>query len=313
MTFAFQGGEPTLAGLSFFQFFIEEAARRNASASAHIHYALQTNGILLDEVWCRFLREYGFLVGLSLDGPAEMHDLHRVDGEGKGTFKQVMEAKKLCNRTGVEYNVLMTLTNALARHPGQVWRFIRDNAIAYVQFTPCLAPLGSAAEYALTPERFARFYTQLFRLWAADWNAGWYTSVKFFDDVIRLLALGEVNACGLSGHCTPQLVVEADGSVYPCDFYMLDTYLAGDLRTSSMRAVLSSPVMTSFANDRPLLPALCRECPYRALCGGGCKRMGGAMYVSEKGHLCGYRSFLDDTMQELLAIAGQLRRGRPGE
>ena len=168
---AFQGGEPTLAGLDFFHFFVSEAERLRGKT--HVSYALQTNGTLLDDDWCAFFREHRFLIGLSLDAMQALHDQNRVDAAGKGTYARVMAAKALLEKHGVDYNILTVLTNALARHPQQVWRWLDKEDIRYVQFIPCLGGLdGGETRFSLTPERFASFYTQLFRLWSADFEKG---------------------------------------------------------------------------------------------------------------------------------------------
>lgn len=303
ITFAFQGGEPTLAGLAFFQHFVQEANRQRGAVK--IDYALQTNGMLLDESWCSFLKEHSFLTGLSLDAMKANHDAFRVDKNGHGTYKRVMAAKRLLDRCGNQYNVLMTLTNSLARHPQQTWNFVKENNIQYVQFIPCLGPLEKNADqspYALTPQRFARFYKQLLTLWLADWEKGKYISVKLIDDLVNLLSKGIVTACGLTGVCSPQVVVESDGSVFPCDFYMLDCYKAGNLCEEPLHSIFSAPQMRKFACETQE-KNFCRECQYFRMCGGGCKRMQRAVSFCEREAYCGYRDFLDFALQKLLDVA----------
>ena len=168
--FTFQGGEPTLAGLPFFRRFIENASVLNGVT---ISYALQTNGLLLNAEWCEFLKENRFLVGVSLDLPTDAHDTVRLDANGNGTYKTVAESLSLLKKHGVACNVLSTLTNSAARHPKKVWNQLVHLGIDYVQFTPCLGNLnGNRTEYALTPRRFASFYTELFRYWYADYQKG---------------------------------------------------------------------------------------------------------------------------------------------
>lgn len=159
-------------------------------------------------------------------------------------------------KAGVSFNVLCTLTNPVARHPRQVWKRLAELGIEYVQFTPCLAPLEGESLYTLTPRRFAAFYNGLFPLWLADYRAGRYRSVKLFDDVLNRLAYGTSGTCGMGGQCSPQIVVEADGSVYPCDFYCLEAYAPGQLCQSTLRNCwaakndrFSSP---SHGNARPV-------------------------------------------------------------
>lgn len=309
---AFQGGEPTLAGLDFFRHFTEKVSAMGRDV--FVSYALQTNGMLLNEEWAVFLAEHGFLVGLSLDGPAEYHNAARVDAAGCGTFKQVTSARKLLERHRIPYNVLTVLTRQTARHPQAVWKFLRDSGIGYVQFIPCLEPLDSVQNgpFALEPKIFASFYTKLFALWFNDMKKGQYTSVKLFDDIVNQLAFGMVTACGQDGRCRPQIVVEADGSVYPCDFYALDRFCMGNLSVQSLEDVMRSSQAELFRGERLPEPLMCRECRYRSFCGGGCKRMRRSVFAGMDEHTCGYRMFLDSCFDDLCRVAQTERRLRGG-
>lgn len=309
VTLAFQGGEPTLAGLDFFRFFTVEAER--VRGKAKVSYALQTNGTLLDEDWCRFFKEHDFLIGLSLDALQAIHDANRVDMAGKGSYARVHAAKALLEKHEVEYNVLTVLTNALARHPQQVWSFLCREAIRYVQFIPCLGELdGGASRFSLTPERFASFYTQLFKLWSAAFERGEYRSIKLFDDLINLLTDGSRNACGLTGQCMPQIVVEADGSVYPCDFYALDECQVGNLAETPIEGIYRKGRMAEF-RARPIKKlALCESCPYAPICGGGCPRMRREVCGLPDAKSCGYRLFLESCLPKMQLYAQRERRAR---
>lgn len=310
----FQGGEPTLAGLDFFRFFTAEAERLRGKTK--LSYALQTNGTLLDEDWCRFFKGHDFLIGLSLDATQAIHDANRVDAAGKGSYTRVRAAKALLEKHGVEYNVLTVLTGALARHPQQVWSFLCREGIRYVQFIPCLGELdGGASRYSLTPERFASFYTQLFRLWSADFERGNYRSVKLFDDLINLLVDGSRNACGITGQCMPQIVVEADGSVYPCDFYALDEYRVGNLAEETIDAIYTKAMMTAFRTRETSMLTLCEGCPYAPICGGGCPRMRREVCGAPDAKNCGYRMFLQSALDRIqrYAIRERLEKQRQTE
>lgn len=308
LTVAFQGGEPTLAGLDYFRHFVDETGKY-AGKGVEVDYALQTNGLLLDDAWCAFLREKRFLVGLSLDGPAEFHNGNRLDADLRGTFRRVAEAKERMDRHGVEYNLLTVLTNQLARHPKQIWKFLLDQGVNFVQFIPCLGPLeGEGGGYALTPERYASFYTALYALWEQEYRGGHYVSVKLFDDLINLLAFGRCNACGLLGRCQAQLIVEADGGVYPCDFYVLDEWRVGSLKEQSLRAVYESPGMERFLRREAEQPPGCGGCPYRAMCNGGCKRMRAEVFCAASDGTCGHRLLLDACGERLENMALLFRR-----
>lgn len=302
ITFSFQGGEPTLTGLGWFQDFTAKVALWQ---DIHVDYALQTNGTLLDEKWCEFFAGHHFLVGLSLDILPDCHDFAR----GEGTYGQVLNAMALLKQHKVEFNVLCTLTNYVARHPGKVWKQLENLGIDFVQFIPCLDELESPGKspFALTPKRFASFYTQLFPLWLGAFRRGQYRSVKLFDDLVNQIAFGAVTACGIDGRCRAQMVVEADGSVYPCDFYCLDAYKVGNLADQSLRAVYESPVNGEFVNRERTFPKICEACPFGRLCGGSCQRMTDCLCEE---NFCGYQSFLREAMPALQAIAREQRAMR---
>lgn len=313
VTFAFQGGEPTLAGLEYFERFTGIV---DSWKDIRVSYAIQTNGMLLDDQWCDFLKKYNFLVGISWDLLPDCHDSVRVDARGEGTARRVLEAVALLERRGLEYNVLCTLTNFVARHPGRVWKQLKKYNIRYVQFTPCLDELERPGEsiYALTPERFASFYRQLFTLWYADLRAGNYRSVKLFDDIVNLLAYGTPTACGMDGHCRPQIVVEADGSVYPCDFYCVDDYRLGNLTQCDLGQIFASPQMAAFALRAHEKPGLCGSCEFARFCGGYCKRMQRQVCCAPGEDFCGYRQLLREHGEAFGQIAAWQRslRGRKG-
>ena len=306
VAFAFQGGEPTLAGLAFFRHFVDTVA---AWKKLRVSYALQTNGLSLNEEWCAFLREHHFLVGLSLDILQDSHDAARVDARGVGTYRRVCDAMKLLKNNGVDFNVLCTLTNDVARHPKQVWNQLVRLEIDYVQFTPCLGDLdGTPSPYAVTPERFASFYKQLFALWYADFCAGKRRSVKLFDDVVNQLVLGVPTGCGMDGVCRAQLVVEADGGTYPCDFYCLDAYRMGNIAEESVSELLNSEGVRAFLARAHTTPTLCAACPYVRFCGGNCKRMQSGICCSPDATYCGYRDFLDTCGSTLAELAQRIKR-----
>ncbi len=306
VTLAFQGGEPTLAGLDFFRSVTGLAGQW--PKNIRLQYTLQTNGLHLDEEWCAFLKKHNFLVGISYDLLPEYHDAARVDIAGKGTARRVEAAIANLQKAGVSFNVLCTLTNPVARHPRQVWKRLAELGIEYVQFTPCLAPLEGESLYTLTPRRFAAFYNGLFPLWLADYRAGRYRSVKLFDDVLNRLAYGTSGTCGMGGQCSPQIVVEADGSVYPCDFYCLEAYTLGNLRQSTLPELLGSEKMAEFLRRPTEMPGLCENCRWKAFCGGGCPRMRREVCCAPGEGFCGYRNFLDTNADALLSLAAGARR-----
>lgn len=307
VTFLFQGGEPTLAGLPFFEAFVQQVQKREPKS--RISYCLQTNGLLIDESWCRFLKQHHFLVGISLDGFAQLHDENRLDAAGKGTQKRVRDGLTLLQKYHVDVNLLWVLTQQLSGKYKRVWEFLEKNDIEYVQFIPCLAPLeeGKVWKQSLSPQGFSRFYTGLFDLWSKALDCGKYRSIKFFDDLFNLLLYHRVTACGFTGQCHSQLVVEADGSVYPCDFYATEQWCIGNIKNDSIDSLLAHPKAREFENRPKPEAALCSDCDYRRFCGGGCPRMFREMYVEDG--FCGYRDFLNRRKAEINRIAAYLYQG----
>lgn len=302
--YIFQGGEPTLRGLAFFERF---AARATERKDIRVCFSLQTNGLLLDEAFCVFLLKYRFLVGLSLDLLPDVHNAARRDAKGEGTYDRVAAALSLLRREGVPFNVLCTLTEGVARRPRQVRERLLRLDIDYVQFTPCLGTMtGEKTEDALSPEGFASFYTELFPLWYDDYKKGRRRSVKLFDDVVNLLVLGTPTACGMDGVCRPQLVIEADGSVYPCDFYCTDEYRLGSIHDTTISEIVSGEGFRRFSLRKGITPVACQNCRYARFCGGGCPRMQSTLYNFESG-FCGYRAFLDTCGESLYRLAQQVK------
>lgn len=292
LTLAFQGGEPTLAGLGYFEKIVSLVAEQKKAVT--VHYSLQTNGTLINDSWCRFLKQHDFLVGLSIDGNPLYHDLNRLDTKGRGTFHKVLLTKRMFDAYGIAYNVLCVLTNPLAKEAKKVFRFLKDEKIDYVQFIPCLDDLDadSKSSYALTPKRFGAFYKQLLSLWLAEFEACNYISIKLFEDILNLFVGGQATACGILGNCQVQYVIEADGSVYPCDFYVLDEYRMGYIQEQTLRELFEQDISHKFVCEKLAAAAYCADCPFRTMCNGGCKRMKDAMYVDGGGRYCGYADLL---------------------
>lgn len=302
LSLAFQGGEPTFAGLRYYEHIVGLIAKQ--TKRVEVNYAIQTNGTIINRFWCDFLKKHHFLVGLSIDGHPLYHDLNRLDAKGQGTFHRVLETKRLFDEYQIDYNILCVLTNPLAKEAKKVCRFIKEEKIEYIQFIPCLDGLEETtrSSYSLTPKRFASFYKQMFSMWLAELKKGNYISIKLFDDIYSLLVRQQVNACGLAGNCQIQYVIEADGSVYPCDFYVLDEYRMGYIQEQTLKELFSQPISMKFLCDRPETPRKCLQCPFFKVCHTGCKRMAEAMYIDEKNDFCGYQTVLNSFIPQLETI-----------
>ena len=271
-TFGFQGGEPTLWGLENFRAFTE-CVRRHNKGNLQVNYFLQTNGYTLNREWASFFREQGFLVGVSLDGTIHTHDRYRKDASGKGSFSRVMEGIGFLTEQQVPYNILTVVTRDVALAVDRVYRFLRRQGFAHLQFIPCLDPLegGKDRSYSLTPEDYGSFLCRLFDLWYADLQRGIPVWIRQFDNYVDMLCGYEPEACDMRGQCGVNYVVEADGGVYPCDFYVLDQWRLGSFREQSVGEIDRSREKSGFLKGVPL-PEKCLSCPYRPQCRGGCRR-----------------------------------------
>lgn len=303
VSFSFQGGEPTLAGLEFFEDF--SAYAENAKPKGvKISYSIQTNGILVDESWCEYFAKYKYLVGLSLDGDRGLHDLCRKEADGEGSFDDVTRAAKLMKKYNVDFNILAVITAQSARHAISLFGFWKKRGFDYVQPIPCLAPLdGTESEYALTPKLFATFMTELYNVWEREFRNKHYISIRQFDNLVRMAAGAQPEMCGMKGFCQAQYVVEADGGVYPCDFYVLDRYLCGNIKDMTFREIFESEGMKSFLT-RDALDNRCKECKACTLCGGGCRRFR-SLYFGEDNY-CAYREFLYECYPKIKMLANEL-------
>ena len=273
-TFGFQGGEPTLAGLDFFRHVValEQAYSR---PGLRVYNALQTNGTLLDESWAAFLQENSFLVGVSLDGHQSLHDLYRKDAAGNGTFDRVMEGLRLLKAHQVPVNILTVVTAQTARNAREMSSFFRHMGFSYQQHIPCLDPLGlprGRQPYSLTPERYARFLISTFDFWFRERTEGRFLYNRYFDNLLGICLGRQPEACGMLGQCGIQYAVEADGSVYPCDFYMLDGYRLGNFRDNTVEELDQAREALGFVEQSRAIAPACRRCRWFPLCRGGCRR-----------------------------------------
>ena len=251
VTFAFQGGEPTLAGLLYFEHFVAKVKETNRKNAA-VHYAIQTNGLALNGDWAKFFRENGFLVGVSLDGDKAIHDFLRPDAAGKDTWSRVSKNLSLLQKEKVEVNLLCVVSRQCAKHPAKVYRSLQKLG-GYLQFIPCLDPLESergSMPYSLTPTLYGDFLCALFDEWFRDFAAGKYTSIRLFDDYIHLAMGLPAGTCSTSGTCGAYLVVEGDGTLYPCDFYCLDDWKLGRLGEVSLIDAMEGDTAQKFQIGR---------------------------------------------------------------
>jgi uncharacterized protein len=333
--FAWQGGEPTLAGLEFFQEVVR--LQRRFADGKRIRNALQTNGTLLDDEWCAFLAEHDFLVGLSIDGPRKLHDVFRFDRRGSPSHAEAVRAAGLLIEHGVRFNTLSCVNSQTSEHPLEIYRFLKELGSRHLQFIPIVErsdsgatggagiPLSPPPEpgvddasritpWSVRPEAFGEFMIEIFEEWIGQ-DVG-EVSVQLFD--IALAAwLGQPSpVCVHAEECGDALVIESDGSVYACDHYVYPAYLLGNIATSSLDELLGSDPQRAFgAAKADTLTALCRSCRYLFACRGDCpKHRFASTPEGEQGlsYLCpAYLRFFDHVEPYMATMVQLLRAGRP--
>ena len=275
VTVAWQGGEPTLMGLDFFRRSIVYE-KEYAKPGMKIQNTIQTNGTLINDEWAAFFKENDFLVGLSIDGPREMHDFYRVDRQGEPTFDKVMRGLGFLQKHGVEWNALTTIHHANASHPVEVYRFLRDECKAqFIQFIPIVervTPEGNVVtERSTTAEEYGKFLVGVFEEWVRRDVARVY--VQMFDVALANWHGEPSGLCVHSKTCGGAMAIEHNGDLYSCDHFVTPQYKLGNINQRHMLDLVGSDPQVKFGNDKfDTLPRYCRECEVRFACHGGCPK-----------------------------------------
>ena len=311
--FGFQGGEPTLAGLDFFRHFIELEARYNIN-NVKVSHTIQTNGLLIDENWAEFFKKHKFLVGLSIDATKQVHDFMRPDHQGKGTHSRTLKAARLMEQCEVDFNILSVVTQQLAAHPESVYRFYKQNGFRHIQFIPCIdgfsEAAGASSSYSLKAERYGSFLCRIFDLWYADYIKKDYYSIRAFDNYILMLSGAPPESCAMRGVCSAYALIEADGSVYPCDFYAIDEFLLGNVADKGFEELLCGKNAEIFIAPSKCMSPPCENCEYYPICRGGCRRdreplINGQLSLNR--YCESYKMFFKHALPRMAAITAKTR------
>ena len=317
-SFAWQGGEPTLMGLDFYKRLVELQQKYGADGQL-VTNALQTNGILLDDEWCEFLREYKFLVGISLDGPKEYHDYYRKDHAGNGTYDRVVAAIERCREHKVEFNILVLLNDRNVGHPEELFDFFVEKRIKFLQFVQCVErdpETGEIADFSIRPEQYGEFLCRIFDRWIKDSTET--VSVRSFDSVVSyLLGMGHTE-CTLGPQCNDYIVIEHNGDAYCCDFYVNPESRLGNIMETPIEELAGSRVKRLFSRKKRDIDNKCLVCRHLDICRGGCPkdRLAGAGTHKAASYFCeGYKMFFDHTLPRFrqLALEVQQRHGGGNE
>jgi uncharacterized protein len=275
VSIGWQGGEPTLMGLDFFRKAVEFQKKHGRGKS--VGNGFQTNGLLLDREWARFLRDYHFLIGLSLDGPEDVHDRYRVKAGGQPTWAEVVERARMLLEEKVETNALIVVNAETVRRPKEIYEFHKHLGLVHMQFIPCVETdpddPSRGAPFCAPDLAYGDFLIELFDLWRADFRDGEPTTfIRYFDALFYLYVDREPPDCTLSPECGNYLVVEHDGSVYACDFFVEDRWKLGNVMDGRLVHMLNSARQNGFGRRKAELPAPCRACEWVRFCRGGCPK-----------------------------------------
>ncbi len=320
-TIAWQGGEPTLMGLDFFKRSILYQQKYKRPGMV-IQNTMQTNGILLDDEWCRFFRQNNFLIGLSLDGPRKLHDAYRVDKAGRPTFDKVMRAAQLLREHKVEFNILTTIHAANGDHPLEVYRFLRDEVRAnFMQFIPIVERDNDTGfqegdkvtDRSVKAEQYGRFLIAIFDEWVRQ-DVG-RVFVQIFDVALAAWSGAPSGICAFSETCGTAMIMEHNGDMYSCDHFVEPRYFLGNINDKNMAYLPSSEKQRKFGRNKlESLPKFCRGCEVRFACHGECPKnrfIGTPDGEPGLNYLCaGYKEFFRHIDGPMRFMANELRRGR---
>jgi len=331
VSFAWQGGEPTLLGVEYFRRLVE--VQKKYAGGKRIHNAFQTNGVLLNDEWAALFKENGFLIGISIDGPRELHDAYRVDKGGQPTFDRVMRGIETLKRNGVEFNTLTTVHRGNADHPLKVYRFLKENGSGFMQFIPIVERIsnqatadglqlispsfaGSAkvAPWSVEPRQFGRFLCAIFDEWVRN-DVGRYF-VQLFDVGLEVWSGMEASLCVFRKQCGAALAMEHSGDLYSCDHFVYPENRLGNIMESPLAELVDSEQQRKFGADKEtMLPKYCRECDVRFACNGECpKHRFLTTPDGEPGlnYLCaGYKMFFHHVDPYMQFMARELAAQRP--
>jgi uncharacterized protein len=297
-TFGWQGGEPTLTGIDFFRRVVAYQQEFGHSGQS-VCNGVQTNATLIDDEWAELFARYNFLLGVSLDGPQQWHDRYRTAANGHGSFDLVMQGIEALRRHGAEFNILTVVNRLTADHPDEILSFMLEHDFRYLQFIPCVeldAQTGELSDFSVQPQQFSDFICRIFDLWYDDGEP--QTSIRLFDNLLLAYAGHGPQVCQFQEECGDYVVVEYNGDVYPCDFYVQEDLLLGNLHEQRLDEVAASPTAVAFRQRKRRGDPACASCSWRSICNHGCPLMRDHNPEGDQHYLC-------SAYRQLFAYAGQ--------
>ncbi|HEY9824969.1 MAG TPA: anaerobic sulfatase maturase [Stenomitos sp.] len=327
VSIAWQGGEPTLMGLDFFRKAVK-LAEKHKKPFQDISHTIQTNGVLLNDEWCKFFKVNNVLVGISLDGPQDLHDVYRIDKVGKGTFERVIKSIGILKKYQVDFNILCTVNRINSYHPLKVYKFFRDEiGVTFLQFIPiiervnedgtCFLQQGNTvSERSVEPKQFGKFLIEIFDEWVKN-DVG-KVFVQHFDSALANWMNLQPSLCIFSKTCGLSLALEHNGDLYSCDHFVEPSYKLGNIKEAPMIDLVASRQQHNFGQAKlDTLPQYCRKCAVRFACHGECPKNRfiqtpdgepGLNYLCE-----GYKDFFTHIDPAMKIMASLLRQNRYAE
>jgi uncharacterized protein len=327
---AWQGGEPTLLGLEFFEKAVAfcDAYRGDKV----VRHAFQTNGILIDDRWCAFFNKHHFLVGISIDGPKNLHDYYRKTRSGKGTHAKIIETINRLKTHQVEFNTLTVISSANVKHPRKVYQYLKALGSQFIQFIPLVErheintdgnnsvlagpnePLATVTKWSVNAKEYGSFLTTIFDLWIQE-DVG-RVFVQNFDSTLASWLDEPAGVCIFSEQCGHAFALESNGDLYQCDHYVYPEYLLGNIHEQSISELNNSPEAIQFGLDKSAtLNAQCQSCQFKFACNGGCPKQRferGPSGKPDHNYLCeGYYAYFQHVEKDMTIMAALLRNQRP--
>jgi uncharacterized protein len=308
-TFSWQGGEPALRELKFWKRVVA-LQKKHAPAGAIVCNGFQTNGTLIADGLAAFLAEYKFLFGVSLDGPAQLHDHYRKTLAGLPTHASVLKGIDRLRRHGVDFNILALVNDRTVKQPREIYGYFKNCGFLHQQYVPCVEfdKAGRLQPYSVTGREWGAFLCEIFDRWIGqDVNR---ISIRLFDSILGYLVSGKRNSCAMGTDCRQYFVVEYDGSIYPCDFFVRDDLRLGNIRNANWKHFLESPLYRRFGLEKANWNEECRSCPYLPLCHGDCPKFRPATGEGRsKSVLCeGWKAFYAHALPLLERVADGIRK-----
>jgi uncharacterized protein len=301
-SFGWQGGEPTLMGQEFFER-VTDLQKEHGRRGAVVANGLQTNATLITEELASHLAKYRFLLGVSLDGPQSIHDLYRTSVDGRGSYDSVLEGIGHLRRHKVEYNILVLVSSANVTQSAEIYRYLVDKGEYFHQYIPCVEfdEKGEPLPYTISGKQWGEFLHGIFKEWKK--NDIQRVSIRHFDAILNLLVHGRPNVCFMERNCCQYFVVEYNGDVYPCDFFVQRDLKLGNVLENSWDELLSSDLYREFGARKSSWNAECKNCSFLKLCFGDCQKHRNGI-PDRLSHLCeGWKVFYERTLSEFQDIA----------